>query len=222
MSLTRRLELLQWARRSGAWILEDDHDSEYRYASRPIAALQGLDAPGDAGRVIYCGTFSRVLFPSLRLAYVVAPPRLVDGFLAAKAAVDRQSPAPDQAVLADLIQEGHFGRHIRRMRTLYLERLEALLAAVEQELAGLLEVPRPEAGMHAVGWLPAGCDDREAARRALAAGVEVRPLSGFYHGPCPRGGLVLGYAGYPPSQLRAGVEALAGALSSWAAGSRGR
>jgi GntR family transcriptional regulator/MocR family aminotransferase len=243
MSLTRRLDLLAWARRAGAWILEDDYDSEYRYASRPIAALQGLEAPSapaasppaasppaasppaaadDGGRVIYFGTFSRVLFPALRLGYLVVPPRLVDSFVAAKAAVDRQSPVAEQAVVAELIEEGHFGRHVRRMRTLYRERLEVLLAAVQQDLAGLLDMPRPEAGMSAVGWLPAGADDRAAAAAALAAGVEVTPLSSFYQGPCRRGGLVLGYAGYSPESLRNGVAALAAALSSWAAGSPAR
>ena len=116
MSLARRLALLEWVRRSGAWVIEDDYDSEFRYSGRPIAALQGLDF---TGRVIYLGTFSKVLFPSLRLGYLILPPDLVEPFTNARALVDRHSPLIEQAVLADFIAEGHFARHIRRMRALY-------------------------------------------------------------------------------------------------------
>ena len=119
MSLPRRLALLEWASRAGAWVMEDDFDSEYRYEGRPIASLQGLDTDG---RVVYIGTFSKFLFPSLRLGYIVAPPALVDAFISARAMVGRHSPSVEQAILTDFIEEGHFGRHIRRMRTLYAER----------------------------------------------------------------------------------------------------
>jgi GntR family transcriptional regulator/MocR family aminotransferase len=119
MTLARRLALLEWAKSSGAWIFEDDYDSEYCYGGRPHAALHGLDR---AGRVIYIGTFSKVLFPSLRLGYLVVPPDVSDAFASARAVVDRFSPLHDQAVLADSINEGHFARHVRRMRSLYAER----------------------------------------------------------------------------------------------------
>src|SRR5215211_5883732 len=131
MSLSRRLALLDWARRAGAWVLEDDYDSEYRYAGRPLAALQGLDTDG---RVIYLGTFSKVLFPALRLGYLVVPPDLVDAFVNARALLDRHSPILEQVVLADFIAEGHFLRHIRRMRALYAERQAVLLAAADEML----------------------------------------------------------------------------------------
>lgn len=211
MTLARRLELLGWARKSGAWILEDDYDSEYRYASRPLAAMQGLD---HAGRVIYFGTFSKVLFPSLRLGYLVVPPDLVDGFLVAKAVTDRQSPTIEQAVLAEFIREGHFSRHIRRMRALYLERVGTLVDSIEKELKGFLDMRQPEAGMHTIGWLRKGTDDRALARRAAAAGITTIPLSALYVGEKRRSGLVLGYSGYSERAIRDGVRKLAQALLS--------
>jgi GntR family transcriptional regulator/MocR family aminotransferase len=223
MSLARRLRLLEWAARAGAWVVEDDYDSEYRYAGRPLASLQGLDA---AGRVIYLGTFSKVLFPALRLGYLVVPPDLVDAFVAARALADRQPPSLTQAVLADFMGEGHFARHIRRTRALYAERQAALLEAAQERLGGCLALEPAEAGMHLLGRLPAGADDRAAAAAALAAGVEAAALSDF-RVPDPRGsrragragdagpgpaGLVLGYAAWPPAEIRAGVGRLATAL----------
>ena len=130
MSLARRMALLAWARRRNAWIAEDDYDSEFRYTGRPLAALQGLD---EAGRVIYIGTFSKVLFPALRLGYMVVPAGAVDAFAAARALADRHPPGPSQALVAELLAEGHFARHVRRMRTLYSERQAALLAAARRE-----------------------------------------------------------------------------------------
>ncbi|HYM69620.1 MAG TPA: PLP-dependent aminotransferase family protein [bacterium] len=210
MSLRRRLALLRWAQRTGAWVLEDDYDSEYRYAGRPLASLQGLDA---AGRVIYLGTFSKVLFPSLRLGYVVAPPGLVNAVVAARALVDRECPTVEQAVLAEFIAEGHFARHIRRMRTLYAERQQALLDAADRELRGLLDIRPSEAGMHLVGWLPQGIDDRRAAARAAACGVEAPALSAYRITPSPRGALLLGYTCAPSAEIRAAVSRLAAALA---------
>jgi len=209
MTLARRLELLRETGKSRAWILEDDYDSEYRYASRPVAALQGLDR---SGRVIYFGTFSKVLFPALRLAYMVVPPALVTSFTAAKAVTDRHSPTVEQAVLADFISEGHFTRHIRRMRALYLERLEALLDAFNRELKGIVEVHRPEAGMHIIGWLPKGASDREISRRAAAAGVDASPISSFFVSRPPRDGLMLGYTGYSEAAIREATRRLARVL----------
>ncbi len=211
MSLGRRLALLRWAQRTGAWILEDDYDSEYRYASRPLASLQGLDV---AGRVLYVGTFSKVLFPSLRLGYLVAPPILVDALAAARALVDRESPAVDQAVLAEFIADGQFARHVRRMRTLYAERQQALLDAAARDLNGLLDLRPSEAGMHLVGWLPEGVDDRRASMRAAAWDVEAAPLSVYRIAPSRRGALLLGYACVPSSEIPPAVRRLGAALAA--------
>jgi GntR family transcriptional regulator/MocR family aminotransferase len=210
MSLARRLALLEWARRSGGWILEDDHDSEYRYASRPLAAVQGLDR---TGCVIYLGTFSKVLFPALRLGYLVVPPSLVDAFTAARDLVDRHSPSLTQAALADFIADGHFARHIRRHRTLYAARQAALVAAARR-VAGALDVAPADAGMHLVGWLPAGVDDRTVAAAAAEHGVEAPPLAAYRARAAGRGGLVLGYSGYDEHAIARGVDALEPALRS--------
>ncbi len=211
MSLTRRLALLAWAQRTGAWIIEDDYDSEYRYAGRPLASLQGLDT---AHRVIYLGTFSKVLFPALRLGYLVVPPDLVDAFTTLRALVDRHSPMLEQAVLADFIIEGHFARHIRRMRMLYAERQGYLLEAARRELAGLLEIEAAEAGMHLPAWLPETVDDVAASQRAATYGVDAPPLSAYCIGPSCRGALLLGYANCSPQEIDQGVERLARALSA--------
>jgi len=211
MSLSRRLALLEWAGRAGAWVIEDDYDSEYRYAGRPLAALQGLDRER---RVVYLGTFSKVLFPALRIGYVVVPPDLFDAFCAARALSDRHSPTVEQAVLADFIAEGHFARHIRRMRALYAERQAALVAAGREELGGLLELKPADAGLHLTGLLPEGWSDLEAARAAESRGVDAQPLSAFHLRPPARGGLVLGYAAYDEREISDGVRRLADALRS--------
>ncbi|HET8675070.1 MAG TPA: PLP-dependent aminotransferase family protein [Blastocatellia bacterium] len=209
MSLARRLSLLEWASRAGAWILEDDYDSEYRYAGRPLAALQGLDKEG---RVIYLGTFSKILFPSLRLGYMVVPFDLVDAFKNARAILSRFSPSIEQAVLTDFMMEGHFARHIRRMRELYRERQECLIEAARRELGGALELEPDEAGMHLVGRLPSGADDRAVSRKANKLGVEASPLSLYFIERARTSGLILGYAGYDEREIRKGVRLLAAAL----------
>ncbi len=206
MTLSRRLELLAWAERKRAWILEDDYDSEYRYASRSIASLQGLDR---CGCVIYCGTFSKVLFPSLRLGYVVVPTQLADPFLRAKAVVDRHCPLGEQAVLAEFITEGHFARHIRRMRVLYQERQRVLLESLQRELAGAVEVHSHEAGMHVVAWLARGQRDSVISRKARELGVEAPALTVYREKAGGRPGLVLGYAAYSEAQIRQAVRKLA-------------
>jgi GntR family transcriptional regulator/MocR family aminotransferase len=211
MSLGRRLELLEWADRSGAWIVEDDYDSEYRYSGRPLASLQGLDAHD---RVIYVGTFSKVMFASLRLAYLVVPPDLVDAFAAARALSGRHTSTPDQAILAEFMAEGHFERHLRRTRKLYAERQRALVRATERELGGLLSMRPAEGGMHLVGWLERGQDDASVSRRAAALGVEAPPLSAFSMEPRRTGGLVLGYAGFEESEIERGVRRLAAVLQA--------
>jgi len=211
MSLSRRLALIEWAHRAGAWILEDDYDSEYRYTGRPLPALQGLDAEN---RTVYLGTLSKTLFPSLRLGYLVVPEDLVDSFIVAKAVLDRHAPLVEQAVLAQFIAEGHFGRHIRRTRMLYAERQAALVEAAERELAGLLEISRAESGMHLVGYLPEGVDDQAASDVAASFGVEASALSAYALLPQPRGGLLLGYTAFSQPDIRQGVRRLAQALQS--------
>lgn len=209
MTLARRLALLEWASRAGAWVLEDDYDSEYRYAGRPLAALQGLDREG---RVIYLGTFSKVLFPSLRMGYMVVPRDLVDAFVVARALASRFSPTIEQAVLADFVNEGHFARHIRRMRALYAERQALLVEAARGELEGLLEVRPGDAGIHLIGWLHEGADDAAASRAAAERGLDAQPLSAFRMKQRGRDGLILGYAAYNERQIREGVRQLAAAL----------
>jgi len=211
MSLAQRLALLEWASQANAWILEDDYDSEYRFSGRPLEALQGLDS---THRVIYLGTFSKVLFPALRLGYLVVPPDLTEIFVAVRQFVDRHVPILEQMALADFITEGHFTRHIRRMHTRYAERRAALIAAVASELGELLEVHAPEAGMHLVGWLPPHMDDAAVAQQAATYGVEVLPVSVFSREPMRRGGLVLGYAAVNEQEIRDGVHRLAMAIRS--------
>lgn len=209
MSAGRRLALLRWAAAVGAWVLEDDYDSEFRYDARPLASLQGMD---EQGRVIYVGTFSKTLFPALRLGYLVVPAGLIDAFRAARAVSDRQSPTVDQAVLADFLTGGHFARHVRRMRRLYRARQEVLVDAVRRRLEGRLAVVPSAAGMHLVGWLEPGKDDQTVSTKAAEAGVEAAPLSRYALRPLARGGLMLGWAGYAPEAIREGMERLGTAL----------
>jgi len=211
MSLARRLALLKWAAAANAWIVEDDYDSEFRYAGRPFACLQGLDEQA-RNRVIYVGTFSLTIFPALRLGYIIVPENLVDAFTAARALTDSHSPSIDQAVLTDFIEEGHFARHIRKMRALYAERQAALVIAAKSELGGFLEVQPNEAGMYLIGWLPAGASDKTASQKALEQGIVANSLSAYSSTKPAREGLILGYTAFSPGQIRNGVERLAKAL----------
>ena len=213
MSLARRLQLLEWARRSCALIFEDDYDSEFRYAGRPVPALQGLD---QHGLVLFAGSFSKVLFPSLRLGYLVIPPDLVDSFAAAKSVLNRHAPPFEQTVLCDFITEGHFGRHLRRMREVYAERRSILMESARRKLTGLLELSSVEAGLQTVGWLCPGIDSAAARRVAQARKVEVTPLSIYSHGALRREGLQLGFAAVNGQEIRRGVQQLAIALEELA------
>jgi GntR family transcriptional regulator/MocR family aminotransferase len=205
MGATRRMLLLNWAARSRAWIIEDDYDSEYRFGSRPIASLQGLDTDG---RVIYVGTFSKVMFPALRLGYVVVPKDLVRAFSAARDAADIFSSTLYQAVLTDFIREGYFARHIRRMRMLYMERRRALVKAIRLQMGDMLEVIGAEAGMHLVALLPPGINDVEVSRKAALKGISAIPLSSCYVKRPKRGGLILGYGGTNDHQIQEGIAKL--------------
>jgi GntR family transcriptional regulator/MocR family aminotransferase len=209
MSASRRLAILDWARRRGSWLIEDDYDSEYRYAGPPLTSLQGLDRDE---RVLYVGTFSKILFPALRVGYLVIPRDLVERFRRLRDAMDI-FPAPlQQAVLADLIGEGHFARHLRRMRAIYAERRRALVAALDRELGDVAHVIGDQAGMHLVALLPQGADDRAVALRAMRRGISAAPLSSCYLGPVPRQGLVLGFASARPGQMSEAVRKLKAAI----------
>jgi len=205
MSAARRMQLLNWATRNGAWIIEDDYDSEYRSGGRPIASLQGLDI---GERVIYVGTFSKVMFPALRLGYMVVPKDLLPVFFDARDAADTFSSTLYQMVMTDFIREGHFARHIKRMRMLYMERRTALIEAIHKQLRDKLEVIGTEAGMHLVALLPPGIDDVAVSIKAASKGVSARPLSPCYVNPPARGGLILGYGGADVAEILDGVRKL--------------
>ncbi|GHO46172.1 PLP-dependent aminotransferase family protein [Ktedonospora formicarum] len=209
MSLNRRLELLRWAREAEAWIAEDDYDSEYRFSGRPLEALQNLDS----SRVIYIGTFSKVLLPALRLGYLIAPPELLENLLVARYFVDVHPPMLEQMALTDFITEGNFARHLRRMRQLYLERRNALIDALTRELSDLLDIVTPEAGIHLVAWLPERLSAQVGACLE-AHGLTIRLTSQYNIQPQGREGLMLGFATATPEDLRTGVHMLTRALRS--------
>jgi GntR family transcriptional regulator / MocR family aminotransferase len=219
MSIARRLKLLEWARKAGALIFEDDYDSEFRYSGRPIPAMQGLDREG---HVLFAGSFSKVLFPSLRLGYLVVPSDLVERFSAIKSLMSRHPPLLDQAVLCDFITAGHFARHLRRMRQVYAERLSLLLDGAKQYLDGLLEVSHVEAGLQTSGWLHAGLESESAAKAAAGRGVEVTPLGRYSRAPLQREGLQLGFAAVDSAEIKRGVRELATALEMEAKAARQR
>jgi len=204
MSAARRLRLLDWARRRGTWLVEDDYDSEYRYDNQPIASLHGLDPDR---RVIYTGTFSKVLFPAVRIGYVVVPDDLIARFRRVREALDNFPPPLYQAVLYDFIHDGHFARHLRRMRAVYAERRRALVAALERELGGIVQIIGDRSGMHVVATLEQG--DREIAVRAAQLGLSVLPLSSCYSKKARRNGLVLGYGATRPAEIADLVRRLA-------------
>lgn len=210
MSTPRRLQLLAWAKSCGAWIIEDDYDSEYRYESMPVSSLQGLDPES---RVIYIGTFSKVLFPSMRLGYIVVPTDLVERFTAVRHAMDICPSHLHQAVAADFIREGHFARHLRRMRRLYAERRTALVESIRKEFGGALEIVGTEAGMHLCIMLPAS--RREPRRRDVALALKAArqklwlwPLSPCYLSRNARQGFILGFGNSSAAEIAPAVRHL--------------
>ena len=210
MSASRRLQLVEWANKTGAWIIEDDYDSEYRYESMPIASLQGLDSNS---RVIYIGTFSKVLFPALRLGYLVVPNDLIDRFFTMRRVMDLGPPTLTQSVLADFIEEGHFARHIRRMRMHYAELRHILADSLRQTFGDALKIVGDEAGMHVTVIPQNKCDDEEAAKRAPQYSLSLWPLSRFYQRN-PRQGFVLGFGGTTKTEIPPAVRKLSHLLAT--------
>jgi GntR family transcriptional regulator/MocR family aminotransferase len=210
MSLRRRLALLKWATEAGAWIVEDDYDSEFRYATRPLPCLHGLDSDG---RVIYVGTFAKSIFPAMRLGFVIVPTDLSHQFQAARRAADLHPPLLEQMVLADFIRDGHYATHLRRMRCLYRERLEALESATKEFCDGALRLRPIATGLHAVADLT-DVNEERVHEEARSRGIEVAPLGRYYVGRRTAKGLLLGFASTPPNTLRRGMERLAAAIDA--------
>ncbi|MBV9343229.1 MAG: PLP-dependent aminotransferase family protein [Acidobacteria bacterium] len=209
MSFERRMALLEWASREGAFIIEDDYDSEYRFEGHPLPALEGLDRNAN---VILIGSFAKLLFPSLRIGYVVLPPALADYFLAFRYRTDFRNLSLDQAVLCDFILDGHLGRHLRRMRNLYSDRLGTLLDAGHRYLGGLLRISDVRAGLYTVGFLENGMSSRDAERAAAAHGIEVFALDRYtFKRPDPKG-VLLGFGAFDETAIRRGMLQLRAAL----------
>jgi GntR family transcriptional regulator/MocR family aminotransferase len=206
LSMARRLELLAWARQKSAWIVEDDYASEFRYGGRPLASLQGLD---EGERVIYIGTLNKALFPGLRMGYVVVPRALLRAFVAARYLMDRQPSTLCQAVVASFMEEGHFAAHIRRMRLLYRDQRDVLVAALKSRLGADVTVDAPDQGMHLVAYTRRGLSDVAVERAGRQHGVIVRAMSRFHVAAAPRPALVLGFSGYPRQTIVPAVERLA-------------
>jgi len=217
LPIARRQALLQWARRQRAWLVEDDYDGEFRYGQRPIDALQAIDTEGC---VIYVGTFSKALSPQMRLGYLVLPPALVPAFRQAKRLTDRHAPLLEQRVLASLIDNGSYERHVRRIRRANERRRAALLDAITQHLPDATRVEGSAAGLHVVVWLPwlRAQDEPAVVEAARRRGVGVHPVSGLFAEPARRGrsrpaGLVVGYASLGIAEITTGIRGLAAALS---------
>lgn len=219
MSLARRIELLQAAEHSDAWILEDDYDGEFRYQLGPLPTLQSLDT---TERVIYVGTFSKSLFPALRLGYLVVPPILVDTFHAVWGAFLHGAPTSLQAVLADFIDEGHFATHIRRMCKLYAERHDALIEASRRCLGGLLDVQPTGTGFHTIGYLADGLAESDVCAAAAQRDLAVSPINRYCIEPVARQGLVLGFSTVRPPEITIGIETLAEVLAGFKSGATSR
>lgn len=209
LSMARRLELIAWARATGAWIVEDDFSSEFRYAGPPLASLQGLDG---GERVVYVGTFNKALFPGLRLGYLVAPRALAPALARARRLMDRQPPSLTQAVVLEFMQGGHFAAHIRRRRVAYRAQRDALAAALTHAGAAL-ELIVPDQGMHLIGYLKDGCSDLAAVEAIREAGVIATAISPLYLKAPPRQGLMLGFSGFPPAAMGPAAAKLGRALA---------
>lgn len=207
MSLSRRRDLLRYAAENRSWIVEDDYDSEFRYGKRPLVSLQGMD---EHGSVIYMGTFSKTLFPALRIGFLVVPKALAEPFAIGLSELYRGGQVLNQAVLTEFMCRGHFGSHVRRMRILYSERLNVLHAAIRKQFGDDASVIDGEAGLHLTLGLPAYCDDHAISEEAAVEGIMSRPLSSYYADPVNgRRGLLLGYGCVPVEQIEPAFDRLA-------------
>ena len=191
-------------------VIEDDYDSEYRYRGRPLPALQGLD---DHDHVIYVGTFSKTLFPAVRLGYLIAPPDHIDAFAAGQSLLSQNVSALNQTVVARFLEEGAYLAHIRRMRSAYKERRDCLIENLDRRARGLLDCQPTDAGMHLVAWLN-GRDDRSAAEAIWRAGIDCLPLSMYCDKRRVDDGLMLGFACAPEKDIPVNVETLVQALEA--------
>jgi GntR family transcriptional regulator/MocR family aminotransferase len=206
MPAQRRLDLLAWAQRADALVIEDDYDGELRYESHPVAAMQGMDSEG---RVLYLGTFSKVLFPALRLGYIVLPPGFIEPFLQAKRIVDRGAPTLTQAAVADFIAEGHFQRHLRRLRRAYGRRRQVLIEELQRRLPDTIRFSHEPAGLHIMLYLPPNWSENDAIQAAAGAGVRVYPGRTYYLSEPAPPSVLLGYTGLSEEQIREGILRLA-------------
>ncbi len=211
LGLGRRLALLRWAAQARALVIEDDYDSEFRHRGRPLTALAGLD---EAGCVVYVGTFSKTMFPGLRVGFLVAPPPLVDAIAAARASLAAPASAINQAALTTFIADGHFATHLRRMRAAYRERSEALIAGLRTDCAGALTPDPCDTGMQLTATLDLPLSDVRVREEAAELGVEAAALSDYFIDKPRRAGLVLGFGATRPSAVRAGTRSLAQAIEA--------
>ena len=193
LTMPRRLELLAWARDVGAWIVEDDYASEFRYSGRPLASLQGLD---DAERTIYVGTMNKALFPGLRLGYMVAPRSLLRAFRSARYLIDRQPSSLEQTVLAEFMRQGYFASHLRRTRLLYRSQRDALVAELGRRASDHVRIEVPDQGMHLIAYLRGARVDTAIETAARERGIAVRAVRPMYRKAPPRSGLMLGFSGF--------------------------
>jgi GntR family transcriptional regulator/MocR family aminotransferase len=211
LSLPRRLELISWAKKYSAYIVEDDYDSEYRYVGRPVPALAGLD---NDQTVIYMGTFSKVLFPALRLGYLVVPEHLLDVFARGKWLVDRHSPLLDQQVLTDFINQGHLDRHIRRMRTRYQHRRGLVMDELRKAFCDRVSILGENAGINVLVRIKSHLPDQRLVEDCRVAGVGIASTQAFYVGDSPRGEFLINYGGVSDEQLCEGIRRLAAVAGS--------
>jgi GntR family transcriptional regulator/MocR family aminotransferase len=211
MSLPRRRALIDFAQERDAYIFEDDHNSEFRFTGPPLPCLQGMD---NCGRVIYAGTLSKILYPSLRLGYILAPEQLIEPMIKIRAVMDQHSPAIDQATLARFLSEGHFRSHIRRMRQLYSERRDFFVRQFNTLLGRHFLLEIPEAGLHFVAWLRRKADWPMIMRVCGEIGIRPTPLSSCYMAAKLDPALTFGFAAWSKTQIREGLARFANALDA--------
>ena len=214
LSLSRRVQLIEWAKRNDSWIIEDDYDAEFRYQGRSIRSLQGLDG---GRRVIYIGTFSKVLFPGLRLAYLVVPEALVELFVNARTVAGRHSPTLEQALVERFMTDGHMARHVLRMRKLYAERRQVMIDALGPTLSGFMRLAPGDAGLQMLGWLKEDWSDAELAQEAAETGLEIAPLSRFAISRRLPPAVLLGFGAFTPDEITQGAAKLATVFRRYAA-----